>query len=77
MQNTNQTPETIVTFRLPTNLLAQIDHYCESQDLTRSQFVRRAVADRLNHVIARFGGQPLPPPIKPQQNQEPAWLTRR
>ena len=40
-------PDAHVAFRLPIGLLTTIDNVCESQDLTRSQFLRRSIAEYL------------------------------
>jgi len=38
------------TFRLPKTLLHTIDHWCEENDCTQSQFFRKAIVDHIKEV---------------------------
>jgi len=41
---------TSTAFRLPTQLLQVIDRWCAKNDVTRSQFFRRSIMDRVNSL---------------------------
>jgi hypothetical protein len=43
-----RTEITSTAFRLPTELLRIIDRWCDANDVTRSQFFRRSIIDRVN-----------------------------
>jgi len=47
-QTTDQQPiGTSTAFRLPLNLLQTIDRWCEEHDVTRSQFFRHCIKERV------------------------------
>jgi hypothetical protein len=45
-----RTEITSTAFRLPTELLRIIDRWCDANDVTRSQFFRRSIMDRVNSL---------------------------
>jgi hypothetical protein len=45
-----RTEMTSTAFRLPTKLLQVIDRWCDANDITRSQFFRRSIMDRVNSL---------------------------
>jgi hypothetical protein len=45
-----QTEITSTAFRLPTRLLRMIDKWCDDNDLTRSQFFRHCITDRVKSL---------------------------
>jgi hypothetical protein len=45
-----RTEITSTAFRLPTELLRVIDRWCDENDLTRSQFIRRCITDRIDSL---------------------------
>jgi hypothetical protein len=53
-------------FRLPTSLLQVIDTYCGRNDLTRSQFIRHCIADRIKSLGLISVAQPT-------ANEMPKW----
>jgi hypothetical protein len=56
MNSNNQSPAparteiTSTAFRLPTELLRIIDRWCDANDITRSQFFKRSIVDRVNSL---------------------------
>lgn len=42
--------DTVTAFRLPVMMLWAVDQWCTRNDVTRSQFLRRSVKDRLQSL---------------------------
>jgi hypothetical protein len=40
-------PDSSTAFRLPISLLRAVDQWCDQNDITRSQFFRRCVVERI------------------------------
>jgi hypothetical protein len=99
MNSNNQLPTPIQTeitstaFRLPTRLLQIIDNWCVANDITRSQFFRRSIMDRVNSLgiasLVELNADQLKAPgvnsVTEVRKEEPrqwspetyAWLERR
>jgi hypothetical protein len=67
----NTISETITTsaaaFRLPTSLLQTIDKWCEENDITRSQFFRRCISDRIQSLGLQLST------TTPKQPEQQMW----
>jgi hypothetical protein len=50
--------------RLPTSLLQTIDKWCGENDITRSQFLRRCISDRIQSLGLQL---PTASPDRPEQ----------
>jgi metal-responsive CopG/Arc/MetJ family transcriptional regulator len=50
-------PDRHTAFRLPKELLATIDAICDAQDLTRSQFFRRCLTERVKSLCQELDVQ--------------------
>ena len=49
-QDLTDTIATSTAFRLPTFLLQTVDHWCAEHDITRSQFFRHCITDRIKSL---------------------------
>ena len=49
-QDSTNTIATSTAFRLPTFLLNPVDHWCATHDITRSQFFRHCITDRIKSL---------------------------
>jgi hypothetical protein len=64
-------PTPIVTsFRLPENLLRLVDDYCEAEDLTRSQLLRKCLK---NFEPIKLNDQPR---VLPTEQPSSQWLIK-
>jgi hypothetical protein len=67
----NTISETITTsttaFRLPTSLLQTIDKWCVENDITRSQFLRRCISDRIKSLGLQLST------TTPKQGEQHLW----
>jgi hypothetical protein len=59
-----QTEITSTAFRLSTRLLQVIDQWCGENDVTRSQFFRRCITDRVKSLGIGCGTQSNPDQLK-------------
>jgi len=58
---------TSTAFRLPTTLLRTIDAYCTQHDVTRSQFYRKSIIERIKALDLDISM------ARPQQSEERQW----
>ncbi len=49
-QDSTNTIATSTAFRLPNVLLQTVDHWCATHDITRSQFFRHCITDRIKSL---------------------------
>jgi hypothetical protein len=68
-QTTDEHIGTSTAFRLPTSLLQTVDHWCEEHDVTRSQFFRHCIAERVKSL--GIGGAQQQPQAQEEARQ---WL---
>jgi hypothetical protein len=54
-------PDSSTAFRLPISLLQAVDQWCDQNDVTRSQFFRRCVVERIKSLNL----EPVPQPQTP------------
>jgi|HubBroStandDraft_4_1064222.scaffolds.fasta_scaffold1654867_1 hypothetical protein len=68
MNHTSAEPARSSTaFRLPTSLLQVIDKWCGDNDITRSQFFRRCISDRVKSLGLQSST------LSPKQPEEQTW----
>ena len=64
-QDLTNTIATSTAFRLPTFLLQTVDHWCATHDITRSQFFRHCITDRIKSLGLDASA--------PQPQEQPSW----
>jgi hypothetical protein len=63
----NQPIGASTAFRLPKSLLQAVDQWCEAHDITRSQFFRHCITDRVKSL------EPNQVTHAPKEEQQQQW----